>query len=118
MIRELLREGTRDHHARAEASLPLMDEALSRDRYARALARLLGFYAPLDRRLDALDWEAIGLDWTARRKAPLLADDLRRLGVPMAEIARLPECDDLPTVDSAARALGCLYVLEGATLGG
>jgi heme oxygenase len=118
MIRDLLREGTRVHHARAEASLPLMDESLTRDRYARALARLLGFYAPLERRLDAVDWAAVGLDWTARRKAPLLAGDLRRLGWNDAALAALPQCDDLPPVDSPSRALGCLYVFEGATLGG
>jgi heme oxygenase len=118
MIRELLKEGTRTHHARAEASLPLMDEALTRERYVHTLARLHGFYAPLEERLARADWSAVPLAWERRRKSPLLADDLRALGWTDGQLARLPRCDRLPDVRTTARLLGCLYVLEGATLGG
>ncbi len=53
-----------------------------------------------------------------RRKACLLARDLRALGTSAAEVAALPRFADLPTLETPAEALGCLYVLEGATLGG
>ena len=117
-IRELLKDGTQAHHARAEASLPLMDEALTLDRYRDILARLLGFYAPLERRLADADWSRIGLDPERRRKSPLLLTDLRALGLGDGEIVALPHCADLPDARSLSDALGCLYVLEGATLGG
>ena len=118
MIRDLLRDATRAHHARAEASLPLMDPALTRADYARVLEALHGFHAPLEARLAPRPWTTLGLDWDARRKTPLLALDLRALGRTHAEVDALPVCDALPDTSSLARALGCAYVLEGATLGG
>ena len=117
-IRELLKVGTQAHHARAEASLPLMDEGLTVDRYRQMLARLLGFYAPLERRLAGADWSRIGLDPARRRKSPLLVADLRALALTDAQITALPRCEELPEARSLSDALGCLYVLEGATLGG
>jgi heme oxygenase len=118
MIHDLLRNGTREHHERAESRLPLLDPALTRERYAHALAALHGFHAPLEARLTHVDWAAVGLDWEARRKAPLLARDLLQLGRSAREVGALPRCDVLPDTASLARALGCAYVLEGATLGG
>jgi heme oxygenase len=117
-IRDLLREGTRVHHARAEARMPLMDDALTLDGYRETLARLLGFYDPLEARLAGADWRRIGLDPERRRKSQLLVADLQALGVAPARIAGLPRCADLPDARSLAGALGCLYVVEGATLGG
>ena len=36
----------------------------------------------------------------------------------MGTIAQdVPRCDNLPTIESFEQALGCMYVLEGATLG-
>ena len=118
MIHDLLRAGTREHHARAEASLPLMDPALTRDDYARAIAALHGFHAPLEARLARQPWARLGLDWDARRKTPLLARDLHALGRTPDAIAALPVWDALPDTATLARALGAAYVLEGATLGG
>ncbi|MDF1502102.1 biliverdin-producing heme oxygenase [Roseisolibacter sp. H3M3-2] len=118
-IRELLREGTREHHARAEARLPLLDPALDRDGYARALAALLGFQRPLEAAMAGAPWDRVGLDWRAERpRAALLAADLARLGWSAAAVAAIPECDAVPRPASLAAALGCAYVLEGSTLGG
>ena len=47
-----------------------------------------------------------------------LLQDLHALGIADAYLAALPICTDLPTIDTLAQALGCMYVLEGATLGG
>jgi heme oxygenase (biliverdin-IX-beta and delta-forming) len=118
MIHDLLRTRTREHHARAEASLPLMDPALTRADYVRVLEALHGFHAPLEAALSHLPWTRLGLDWDARRKTPLLARDLRALGHSPHAIAELSVCDVLPDTSSMARALGAAYVLEGATLGG
>jgi heme oxygenase len=118
-IRQLLREGTREHHARAEARLPLLDPGLDRPTYERALAALLGFQAPLEDALAHADWERVALDWRGtRRRAPLLAADLASLGWGADAIAALPRCPDAPRPRTLAAALGCAYVLEGSTLGG
>ena len=115
MILERLKAETAQHHARAEACLPLFDDGLTLDRYRDTLAAMYGFYRPVEERLAAVagPWAA---QLPGRRKAHLLARDLRALG-PGLE-ADLPLCDDLPRLARPADALGCLYVLEGATLGG
>jgi heme oxygenase len=117
MIRVLLRDGTRAHHARAEASLPLLDPSLTRDGYRRLLAALHAFHAPLEERLVACDaLTALGIDWTQRRKAHLLVADLRQLAAPAHDLAA--PSPELPDVRATSAALGALYVVEGATLGG
>ena len=118
MIHALLKDGTRAQHARAEASLPLLDPALTRADYARVVTALHGFHAPLERELAAVPWARLDLDWDARRKTPLLARDLRALRRTSGDVVALPACDRLPDASTLARALGCAYVLEGATLGG
>ena len=110
-ILDLLRQRTRASHARAEEALPLLDPALDRARYRRILAGFWGFHAAMEPRLAAV----AGLDVGRRRKLPLLERDLRALG---ENPAHLPVADEGPAADGAAAALGCMYVLEGATLGG
>ena len=78
----------------------------------------LGFYKPLENRLARFDWDSLRLDYSKRRKAGLLVDDLLRLGLATSEIDALPSCVLLPEPETEAGAIGCLYVLEGATLGG
>lgn len=114
-----LRAETRPHHERVERRVPLMDPALPLARYRGVLERFHGFYAPAEQRLEAVaGWAALGLDPVARRKTHRLRRDLRDLGLPEAEIDALPECRRLPALGDLPRALGCMYVLEGATLGG
>ena len=119
MILELLKARTRSHHERAEAALPLMDDGLTLDRYRDTLGAFLGVYWPLEERLGALHaWDALGFDFERRRKAGLIDRDLLALGLSAADVALVPLCPDLPPVDTLPRALGALYVMEGATLGG
>jgi heme oxygenase len=103
-----LRHGTRTEHERLEARLDLLSPSLTRSRYLAVLERFLGVVAPLEARLDGAPVPVD--DWPSRRKAHLLADDLGRDAVEV--------CDDLPDVTTPDLALGCLYVLEGSTLGG
>ncbi len=83
------------------------------------MTRLWGFTAPFEARFDARLLHCAGLDdYDSRRKRDLLERDLRALGLTPAEIAALPVCADLPACADTEAAFGCLYVLEGATLGG
>ncbi|MFS8071669.1 MAG: biliverdin-producing heme oxygenase [Byssovorax sp.] len=109
-----IRGRTRELHERAEALIDL-PTLRTVERYRTLLSLLLGFHAPLERRLAHVDLHAVGLDLDARLKAHLLEDDLRCLGV---EPRQVPACSDLPALPALPEALGCLYVLEGSTLGG
>ncbi len=112
-----LRAETRAEHDAIEAVLDLTGDGLTRDGYRRILERFYGFYAPLEPAIWAVvGWPDRGLDLNARQKGPLLEADLRTLGgdAPTA----LPLCSELPLLVTPTNCFGCLYVLEGSTLGG
>lgn len=113
-----LRYETRAEHEAIERSLDLVSDDLALATYRRRIAQFYGFYTPLE---DRLQWRAEGwiqpwLDWRQRRKTPLLLQDLEALG--FGGTSRLALCEELPRLDTAAECFGCLYVLEGSTLGG
>lgn len=119
MIMLQLRERTRAHHDRMEQNVDISERCGSLESYRLLLEKFYGFYAPVEAALGSRsDWESSGLDFNRRRKVPLLRADLRALGVCNADLDRLPHCSYLPNLNTTAQALGCLYVLEGATLGG
>jgi heme oxygenase len=118
MILELLKDQTRHLHDQVERTVDLPARLRSAERYTALLTRFYGFYGPLEDRLAAVEGSTSGLEFEARRKAPLLHDDLAVLGLGDGELLSLPRCGYLPTVTDTGDALGCLYVLEGATLGG
>ncbi len=114
-----LRAETRAQHERLEAAVGPPSPPTPAW-YRRFLGRWWGFLVPIEEALAArpgLD-AAIGLALPPRRKRAWLEADLAALGLGAAEIAALPLCTDLPPLDRAGEALGCLYVLEGSTLGG
>jgi heme oxygenase len=114
-----LKAATSTRHAALERLLPLLDANLSHATYRQYVQRLFGFYAPLESHLLALPWwDAVGLDYTLRRKTPRLHQDLQALGDTEPAIAALPRCQRLPALTNPAQLWGCLYVIEGATLGG
>jgi heme oxygenase len=118
MILARLRRETRPHHDAVEAQLGLFDRPVTLDSYRSLLHKFWGFYKPVEARIDAVaDWPTLGLDWDRRRKVPLLERDLADLGVGPVLLDGL-ECTALPDLQSVPEALGCLYVLEGSTLGG
>lgn len=113
-IVDRLRDATRELHEETEDAAGVVTG--SRERYVWFVERQYGFAAPLEPRLAAAPGiGATGLDLERRRRAHLFAADLLHLGV---HPGPLPRCEALPRVDTAARALGALYVLEGSTLGG
>ena len=92
---------------------------LSIHTYTALLQKLFGFYKPLEERIAALSsWHNLPVDLGRRQKTPLLERDLLWLNVTQPQLSQLPRCERLPEVKSITEALGCLYVLEGATLGG
>lgn len=112
-----LRAETRDQHDSIERTVLLMNDDLSSDDYRHRLEQFYGYYKPLEDRLFGADSPLT--EWLfleARKKVPLLEADLNALGCP--DLAQLPLCRSLPALESRADYWGCMYVLEGATLGG
>jgi len=77
-----------------------------------------GFCDALERRASGGSVTQALPDYESRRKLPLLSQDLVALGASAEELDRLPRCQGLPACDEPAAAMGYLYVMEGATLGG
>ena len=112
-----LRAETRPQHEALERALDLLDPGLTLARYRAWLATLRAFHAPMERRIGAVEgWAALGIDPAERTRLAWLDADLAALGAPSG--ADVPECADLPRIDTLSDALGALYTLEGATLGG
>ena len=119
MILKHLKEATGSRHAALESRLPLLESGMSRLGYLQFLQRFYGYYAPLEAQLLALPhWPSLGFDYAGRHKTPRLVQDLRALGETPEAIEGVARCQNLPTLASPGHLLGCLYVIEGATLGG
>ena len=123
-----LRVETRGEHDAVERVLDLTGAALTREAYRLRLEQFYGFYGPLEAALQsrcarkAEDAEESNLSGATRsalasrlNKTAHLRQDLHHLGVMTDD---LPLCYHLPMLTTQAEVLGCLYVVEGATLGG
>ena len=123
-----LRLETRAEHNALDKLLDLMNTRLTLQSYARQLKQFYGFYAPLEQALQARrNLLADGPDGItlpdvlsqallARlNKTSYLQQDLQYLGIPTDDQLL---CRNLLPLRTQADVLGCLYVLEGATLGG
>jgi heme oxygenase (biliverdin-IX-beta and delta-forming) len=117
-LAECLRNVTGRHHASIERTLPLASFGLAVDVYRRILGAFLGFYEPLEAGLIRVVVDCGDLDLRGREKGSRLRHDLRMLGLSEAGLAAIPRCPTVPHVDGVPGALGCMYVLEGSTLGG
>ncbi len=114
-----LKQGTRAYHDALEGKMAPLLDTLSIHTYTDLLQKLFGFYKPLEERIAALPAsQDLPVDLERRQKAPLLAKDLLWLKMTQPQLSQLTWCERLPEVKSITEALGCLYVLEGATLGG
>ena len=117
-LRQQLKRGTADLHRRLEIDLGLLESELSLDRYRRVLEFFVGFYAPIEAGLARVAAAGPPLGLPLRARAALIEGDLLSLGLSPQQIADLPRCADLPRLSSTEEAAGCLYVVEGACLGG
>ena len=119
MILKHLKQATGSRHAALESRLPLLDAGMSQASYRRFLQLFWGYYAPLEAQLLALPyWNSMDFDYAGRHKTPRLVQDLRALGETPGSIEGFARCQHLPTLANPGQLLGCLYVIEGATLGG
>jgi heme oxygenase len=116
-VLRLLRCGTAAEHESVERSLDLLDPQLDPRRLTAVLMRMHGFWRAAEAGLD--DWaarfpaDAESVTWSVRRRTALFAADLGTLGAAPDDAE-----PRLTPVTGTDEALGRLYVLEGATLGG
>ena len=121
-----LRLETRSEHEAVEHVLDVMG-ALTGSTYRQRLVQFYGFYNPMeaalqtrcakqsDRYSHSLEVSQLPMLLPRLHKSLLLRKDLHHLGVGTEGLA---QCRALPQIQTPAEVLGCLYVLEGATLGG
>ncbi|MEO8705241.1 MAG: biliverdin-producing heme oxygenase [Kofleriaceae bacterium] len=114
--RDALRAATREIHVRVERRSHLGSSSLTRKAYLDALRGMLAAYTVLEDRIacHATALVECGIHWASHRKVPWLRADLATLG----ESTPIVSPADAPRMDTVADALGCMYVMEGATLGG
>ena len=111
-----LKEATREQHEQLENTVDVMNRMFSRDDYKKLLEKFRKVYSAIEPKIAAADLGRFGMDFDKRRKSQLLDADLKSLDVNGNH--ETSEWTDVPVIDSPAKAFGCLYVLEGATLGG
>jgi len=114
-ILKRLKASTSQLHARVEQRLQIFSPRFDLRAYTLLVTRFYGFWSPLEvelRKVSGLSDSSLALD--RRLKAHLLEADLRVLGIDPAVVS---QCDRIPNVQTFSRALGCLYVVEGSTLG-
>ncbi len=118
MILENIKNRTLENHQRLEQSsllMPITQGTITKENYIRILKIFYGFFSPLEQAIAKQKGiETYLPDHASRRKSELLLNDLRYL----TQSEETPVCKDLPTINSLGDALGCLYVMEGSTLGG
>lgn len=130
-LRHRLRRETSDLHHAVEVAVDLPRSVRTPGDYADLLGRLHRFHAAVEVRLARPSWRdgwpGVGIDLARHRRSSLLALDLRRLGpvadAPRAALRRTeardaPDLPGVPEPSTFGEALGCLYVLEGSSLGG
>ena len=114
-ILQRLKDGTQDVHQRIHGRVPIFRPGFNVADYASLVERFYGFWSPLEISLSQLSGLAHPeLELASRLKSSLLENDLMTLG---REPQSVPLCQNLPVTDSFHKGLGCLYVLEGSTLG-
>ena len=74
-ILQRLKFETAPYHRQVEQRFKILDPQLSLDSYINWLSRLYGYYEPFERMIEPWSSE-LALDWSCRRKSPLLVRDL------------------------------------------
>jgi heme oxygenase len=114
-----LRRDTRALHAQVESAVPILRRDAGAAEYRTYLTALLRFHRPLEAALASVEGlHHLPLDLSGRWKTPYLDADLEALGMSVDERRRAADAHVPTTLGDVPSALGCMYVLEGATLGG
>jgi heme oxygenase (biliverdin-IX-beta and delta-forming) len=115
-VLDRLRADTRSLHARVEKRVDLAHRCATKDAYRGLLVQMFGVHAAIEAVLARLDWTSVGIDLAQRRKTHHIRADLALLDG--QEVGPPPLCNDVPQLRTLAEGFGCLYVVEGSTLGG
>jgi heme oxygenase (biliverdin-IX-beta and delta-forming) len=108
-----LREETSAAHCRLDKTLGLIDRLSAPGQRGRLLAGYHLFHREAEAKIAPFLGEIADLDFAARRRSPLIADDLGILGH-----RAFPDSTNRLDILTRAAAFGALYVLEGSSLGG
>jgi len=112
-----LRKETADLHLEVEAATGLPGSIRTRAEYVTLLHCLHRFHQAAESRLAdskwAEQWAEVGIDLSQHRRAYLLEQDLVAV---QAQASR--EAPDFFDIADFPGAMGCLYVVEGSSLGG
>jgi len=121
-LRARLKSATNEAHERMHAHPGFAAAAagtIGAEAYRDLLARLYGFHAAFEDRMQAAPGAfAKAIELPARARAGLIVEDLLALGAACETIDTLPRCQALPPLRGEGDRLGALYVVEGSTLGG
>ena len=117
-LRQRLKRETAAAHQHLEAQLGLLDSSLDVHRYLRVLETFYGFYVPVEFDVTRRAAAELPLGFPLRARAELIERDLLALGRSPADLVALPRCTDRPELSCVEDLAGCLYVIEGACLGG
>ena len=117
-IHSELRSRTALLHRELEEQLDLLDPGLGIARYGRVVHAFYGFYVPLERELDRFARFEEPLGFPLACRTAWLERDIVALGTASERLGELPRCSELPPVICLEHVAGCLYVVEGASLGG
>lgn len=111
-----LKQRTAFDHRRLETLVQAQRSLCSLPEYRVLLSDLFAIYLALETRMALVAALPHYLpDISNRWKISYLASDLRSLGIAAQNIKH---CSPVPPIASVSQALGCMYVLEGSTLGG
>lgn len=116
-ILQKLRRETRGLHEALESRIHIEEQLESPARYRRWLEVFWGLYGGFEAQIlsGATELRMWLPDLDVRMRSQRLAEDLEVLGAPSVQV--LPIADP-PPLASVPEQFGCLYVLEGSTLGG
>jgi heme oxygenase len=115
-ILTVLRRETSAQHAAVEDVIALATALDSLASYGHLLQKFLGLYATLETRVATTPQLSHWLPNMGERiRVPHLVADLTALGM---SHNGFEVCHQVMQVSTPAEAFGCLYVLEGSTLGG
>lgn len=123
MLQEILKSATKNQHDELENLMfvqEIMSKTLSLDQYRTVLATNYRVHAAIEPQIhEALDQRLRDqLAITGREKTAALEKDLVEAGLDKEELAAFDLSFVQLSKPSFAAALGAMYVLEGATLGG
>lgn len=121
-ILEQIKEQTKEKHLSLEKNKKLSlltDVNLEIGQYIDILKKFYGFFAPLEEKINQFSSIHNFIpDLKDRRKATALLTDIFYLSKNEQKEPQIADFKELPDVSTVAEAFGCLYVLEGSTLGG